>query len=131
MTNTKAAPAAAASTDSPSDSPTFLDQLTTPSPLLFLGIGLVVLLLTNFWTLIALRHQARAAHEARLGHPGEVASAVKRVLEGFNSVHEKRGGGAGPSALGNELKAVAQHVRGLESGLKELVDRLEGIQRKI
>ncbi|ORY74070.1 hypothetical protein BCR35DRAFT_306864 [Leucosporidium creatinivorum] len=130
VTTTSSAPAAATA-DSPSDSsaPTLLDQLTTPSPLLFLAIAFVVLLFTNFWTLVALRHQARAAHEARLGHPGEVASAVNRVLESFNSAHEKRGGGS--LALGNELKAVVQRVRGLETGLKEVVDRLEGIQKRM
>lgn len=93
---------------------------------MFLAIGVVVLLITNFFTLTALRHQARAAHEARLGHPSEVASAVGRVLEDFRSVHEKRGGSAARDA---EVRGLIEMVRGLEKGLAAVTHRLEGLSR--
>lgn len=131
VTSTSSAPAQTDSTEESSSSteqPTLLDQLTTPSPFLFLTIAAVILLLTNFWTLIALRHQARAAHEARLGHPGEVASAVGRVLADFKAVHEKRGGGAKHHG---EVEALVRMVKGLEGGLREVTDRLEGLRRGV
>ena len=98
----------------------------SPSPLLFLAIGVAFLLLTNLFTLNALRVQARAAHEARLGHPSEVASAVGRVLEDFRSVHEKRGGAF---KRDEEVAALVLMVRGLEKGLRDVTHRLEGLAR--
>lgn len=95
--------------------------------LLVTAISLVfVLLITNFWTLVAMRRHARAAHEARLGHPREVANAVTRVLADFNRVHEKVNARGRPvtDQMQHELESVTQAVHGLSQQLLEIVDRL-------
>lgn len=116
---------AAATSDSSSGG--LLDYL--PSAFTLLVTFVVILAFTNFWTLIALRHQARAAHEARLGNPGEVASAVSRVLGQFEEAHRKRvGGEAVVGAIGREVEGVLQVVQDLAEGLRSVEDRLRGIQ---
>lgn len=96
-----------------------------PSPVLTLSILVVILLFSNFFTLVSLRHQARALHAARLGSPEEVASAVQRVLGGFSEAHGKQGRGAVTAA--RELEGVKALAQGIETQMGQLRDRLAGL----
>lgn len=93
----------------------------------------IVLLATNFFTLLALRHQARAAHGLRVGHPGEVANAVSRVLDDFSAVYNQksRRSGTGAGDVEKELASVVESVKVIERGLKEVVDRLVGLGARL
>ncbi|KAI5478913.1 gram domain protein [Pseudohyphozyma bogoriensis] len=95
-----------------------------PSLTTLLVILTVFLLVTNFWTLVALRHQARAAHEARLGTPGEVAEVVRGALGRFEERFERRG----EVKIDKEVEGLLVAVKGLEEGLGEVRRRLEGLK---
>lgn len=98
-----------------------LDSLTDiTSPVTILLILVILLFITNLFTLRAMRHQARLARQAHLGQPSEIASAVSRVLENFNSMHlrhvDKRGP-VGAAAPVTDLRALQQTVLSLEQTL--------------
>lgn len=101
----------------------FLDYL--PSPLIGLGILVVVLLLTNFFTLIALRSSAKVARAIRLGSPGEVASAVNRVLDQFKENYARNE--VGIPGIGEELRGVLYGLNKMEKDLSGLSDRVKGL----
>ncbi|KAK4050305.1 hypothetical protein OIV83_003626 [Microbotryomycetes sp. JL201] len=111
-----------------------IDAITQPSLAVIMGIIVCVLILTNIWTLVALRHQARALRTMRLGHPGEVANAVSRVLDSFHSVYES----AGPRSqafdahrVKVELGQLAGAVDQVEKGLQQVSDRLAGLRQML
>ncbi|GAA6062067.1 hypothetical protein JCM10212_003565 [Sporobolomyces blumeae] len=145
MSDTPPAPskpkAAQISSSGSSDSGSFLDSLPVSPTILLFGL-VVVLALTNFFTLLSLRHQAALARQARIGHPSEVASAVSRVLGDFNSLHERRvvgpsgGGVAGEveqlkhvlATLEKHVVQVADQVPHIVRQIRELADRMEGVR---
>lgn len=73
-----------------------------------------------------MRHQARALHNAKAGHPDEVASAVGRVLNQFSTAYGKSVKSAGRAA--KEFGEVKAFARKLESQVETLIDRLEGLE---
>ncbi|GAA5874735.1 hypothetical protein JCM3774_004795 [Rhodotorula dairenensis] len=127
-----------------------LDSLTDfTSPLFILLVAVVVLLVTNLFTLRALRQQARVARQAQLGHPSEVASAVSHVLDNFKSLYSRQDvrtgatatrGGGGPvadvaelqhlvSSLEHTLSGTLSEVQVAVERARELVDRASAIKR--
>ncbi|KAM0750913.1 hypothetical protein T439DRAFT_325962 [Meredithblackwellia eburnea MCA 4105] len=130
------AEAKAKSTDEASASASVFGPLTSvvetvssflPSPVIVLSILVVVLLFTNFFTLLSLRQYARELHYARLGSPEEVASAVRRVLGGFSQQHEKLARRGGLDAAG-EVGALIKLAQGIEGQMGSLKDRLEALK---
>ncbi|KAK4702025.1 hypothetical protein P7C70_g4198, partial [Phenoliferia sp. Uapishka_3] len=116
---------AAPITEAPPSS--FLENVASylPSPILTLSILVIILFFSNFFTLLSMRQYARALHEARLGNPDEVASAVRRVLRGFEDANGKRASDAG--LANKELEAVKRLAEGLEKQVGALRDRLSGL----
>ncbi|SCZ87648.1 BZ3500_MvSof-1268-A1-R1_Chr2-2g05114 [Microbotryum saponariae] len=113
---------ASASEESESLFSSFLEQLTGPMGIV---VGLVVILaLTNLFTLNALRVQARAAHHARMGQPHEVASAVMRVLDQYKSVYATTGS---KSSAEVEMKSLLKVVEDLEATAAGLVNRVKSV----
>ncbi|GAA5833032.1 hypothetical protein JCM11251_006485 [Rhodosporidiobolus azoricus] len=91
-------------------------------------LSLVLLLtLTNLYTYFSLRS---TRHLHRVSHPGEIASAVSRVLGEFNALHARRLDGVegGVAAVG-ELGELRDTVKGLEAALEKLVrDLIEAVK---
>ncbi|KAK4052009.1 hypothetical protein OIO90_004539 [Microbotryomycetes sp. JL221] len=110
----------------------FIEKISQPSPALLLAVVVALLILSNIWTLIALRQQAHVARRMRLGHPTEVAHAVSRVLDGFHAVYERSthdaSGGHTLAHLRQELKSIVESVGRIEHSMTKLVDRLKGLQ---
>ncbi|KAM0786376.1 hypothetical protein ACM66B_001844 [Microbotryomycetes sp. NB124-2] len=113
-----------------------LDAIDRPSPTLLLGFVVIILVVSNIWTLVALRHQARAAHVLRLGHPGEVANAVSRVLDNFHSVFARSQNTAAAGGMQldvdvikAELGQLAGAVEQVERGLQGVADRIAGLRQ--
>lgn len=118
-----------------SDEETFTSASTArapPSGFLSSGVNIalvaivIVLLFTNFFTLVSLRHQARALHTARIGSPDEVAAAVQRVLGGFSDAHGKRQ--TGGLNVQREIEGVFGMAKEIEQSVGKLVDRLAGLK---
>ncbi|GAA5895314.1 GRAM and VASt domain-containing protein [Sporobolomyces salmoneus] len=131
----------ATSSSSSADSGSFLDMLPV-SPTALLLVLVVLLTITNFFTLLSLRHQAAAARSVRIGHPAEVANAVSRVLGDFNSLHQQRAAGPSGQGVAGEVEHLKKVLAGLESHIsniagqvskavgqvKEASDRMEGVR---
>ncbi|GAA5939686.1 hypothetical protein JCM1841_001151 [Sporobolomyces salmonicolor] len=127
----KAAAAAASSAESSSVVGGFLDSLPLPVPASTFLLGLVVFLaLTNFFTLLSLRSQAASARSARIGQPGEVASAVSRVLGEFNALHERRVVGT-EGGVSGEVAHLKRAVIGLEKQVGHVVAQLGKIVEQV
>ncbi|CEQ41549.1 SPOSA6832_03306, partial [Sporobolomyces salmonicolor] len=127
----KAAAAAASSAESSSVVGGFLDSLPLPVPASTFLLGLVVFLaLTNFFTLLSLRSQAASARSARIGQPGEVASAVSRVLGEFNALHERRVVGT-EGGVSGEVAHLKRAVIGLEKQVGHVVGQLGKIVEQV
>lgn len=109
--------------EEPEPASSFLDYL--PSPLVGLGILVVFLLLTNLFTLLALRSAAKVAKDIRLGSPGEVASAVYRILDQFKENYVRNE--VGIPEIGEELKGVLTGLSKMEKDLNGLTDRVKGL----
>ncbi|SCV70451.1 BQ2448_1845 [Microbotryum intermedium] len=100
----------------------FMESLNGP---MGIAVALVVILaLTNLFTLNALRVQARAAHNARMGQPHEVASAVSRVLDQYKSIYSSKGS---KSSAEVEMKSLLRVVEDLEKTAAGLVDRVKSL----
>lgn len=109
--------------------PSFLSTLLSflPSPIVLLSILVVVLLFGNFFTLMAMRQQARAAHKLRIGSPDEVASVVGRVLSDFKEVHGARVGRENAERVRVRVREVAELAARMEMLAKELSVRAAGL----
>ncbi|GAA6003637.1 hypothetical protein JCM10207_003521 [Rhodosporidiobolus poonsookiae] len=90
-----------------------------------------VLAVTNLLTLRSLRSASSAAAQSRLGHPGEVASAVSRVLGEFNALHARRFDGEGVTGGAGELGEVKLAVEGLVGSVRGVMRQLEGAVRTL
>ncbi|GAA5990217.1 hypothetical protein JCM10908_005878 [Rhodotorula pacifica] len=124
-----------------------LDSLTDfTSPVFILLVLVVLLFITNLFTLRAMRHQARLARQVQLGQPDEIASVVSRVLENFTSLHSRsavKTPARGTAAPVTDLVELQHVVRTLERTLggalsevqvaveraREVVDRAASIRR--
>ncbi|GAA5894229.1 hypothetical protein JCM6882_007607 [Rhodosporidiobolus microsporus] len=123
--STAGAPSAGAekpSTGLLSFSPLPLDQLA-----LVLLVLVGALALSNLYTFSSLRSQAASAARTRVGQPGEIASAVSRVLGEFNALHARRLEGVeGASGAVGELGELRGVVKGLEATLEGVMKELVG-----
>ncbi|GAA5933361.1 GRAM and VASt domain-containing protein [Sporobolomyces koalae] len=134
-------PVAKQSSNASSTDGGFFDSLPV-SPIALL-IGLVVILgLTNFFTLLSLRHQASVARNARLGHPVEISNAVSRVLADFDARHSQRVAGPAGGGVAGEVEQLKKVLAGLEkhvvqiagqvthavNQIKEVSDRMDGVR---
>ncbi|GJN90394.1 hypothetical protein Rhopal_003405-T1 [Rhodotorula paludigena] len=107
----------------------FLDSLLGISPLAAgLLVLVLVLALTNLFTLLSLRKQAAAVRAVRIGSPSEVASAMERVLGQFSAQHAKRAVGPSGEPLAHAVAELAKAARLLESQARALADRSEGLK---
>lgn len=105
-----------------------LDALTDfTSPLFILLAAVILLLVTNLFTLRALRQQARIARQAQLGHPTEVASAVSHVLDNFKSLYSRHDGRSASTRAGGPVTDLAE----LQHVVRSLEHTLSGTMREV
>lgn len=103
-------------------SSTALSYLSDVDPIFFLG-GLVLLLaLTNMWTL------SRGRSSTRIGEPVEVAAQVERLLEQFKASYASTGGSLN---VRSELETVIASLAEMEKQVSFLRARVAGIAVKV
>lgn len=99
-----------------------------PPLLPLLAIFVVFLLITNFFTLVSMRTQARSAHAARVGSPEKVAESVQKVLEQFGEQYAVGNEGGEEEEEFVEIGRIVKKVRG-QLGIVE--ERLERMRRGV